>query len=57
MAGIVEPQAGKAVFSGEAIEFNRLGSGHVGAEAAQKNHSRAAPRMRHIGQTLSVGTL
>ena len=35
MAGIIEPQAGKPVFRCEAIEFNRFGSCHVGAIAAE----------------------
>ncbi|MNY35742.1 hypothetical protein D3C86_1701710 [compost metagenome] len=35
MPGIIEPQAGKAVFRCKTIELNRLGSRHVGAIAAE----------------------
>ena len=55
MAGIVEPDAGAAVFGGPCIQRQRLGARHVGIEAAEPDQpGRAAGAGAHRDPAAAV---
>ena len=55
MAGVVEPHERLAAPPAPGIQRGRLGAGHVGGEAAQKQYARPAPRLAVIGEGRAIG--